>query len=447
MKGKKEDKIIRELFRQKLENAEVIPGAPVRTDLMRRLGRREFLRFNPGRFNIYYMGGLLAAGIAAALLLTAGPDKIKSEFPPDQPVSLSKTVMPDSLSGSESQIAYQISENRSDKGLSGPVKTKLSKSRDGNFGAVPGQNTAVQYSNGVTRSEVNTLLSRKGLLSEPSPGRNYLQGNSRSKGALFESSVTSGCTPLKVHFQFNASIFDSCYWTFGDGGYSFEKEPEWIYDIEGEYNVGLNVFTKEDSREISSSVITVYPKPLARFEFSPENPVIPDDEIRFINYSTGAVKFRWEFGDGNTSDLFEPRYRYKKFGNYNIRLVVSSEFGCSDSLVVHNAYAGSGYFIDFPNAFIPNSGGPTGGYYSPKSDESAQIFHPEMSGVSDFQLRIFSKRGILIFESRDVNIGWDGYYNGQASEPGVYIWKVRGNFLNGVPFIKMGDLTLLKNGQ
>jgi len=50
----------------------------------------------------------------------------------------------------------------------------------------------------------------------------------------------------------------------------------------------------------------------------------------------------------------------------------------------------------------------------------------------------------LIFETNDINIGWDGYFKGQLSNPGVYIWKVRGNFRNGEPFTKMGDVTLLK---
>jgi hypothetical protein len=64
--------------------------------------------------------------------------------------------------------------------------------------------------------------------------------------------------------------------------------------------------------------------------------------------------------------------------------------------------------------------------------------------VSDFQLRIFSKKGILIFESNDIYIGWDGYLKGQLCDPGVYIWKVRGTYKNGEPFVKMGDVTLLK---
>ena len=66
---------VRELFRQKLENAEVIPDASVSSNLMGRLARREFLRFNPVRFNIFYLGGILVAGITASLILFSGSDK------------------------------------------------------------------------------------------------------------------------------------------------------------------------------------------------------------------------------------------------------------------------------------------------------------------------------------------------------------------------------------
>jgi hypothetical protein len=124
---------------------------------------------------------------------------------------------------------------------------------------------------------------------------------------------------------------------------------------------------------------------------------------------------------------------------------VWSEFGCADTLIVNNAFSESGCYINFPNAFIPGSEGPVGGYYSPKSDESARIFNPSTSGVNEYQLRIFSKLGIFIFESNDINVGWDGYVKGHLCEPGVYVWKVRGSFKNGEPFVKMGDVTIIKN--
>ena len=443
MKTKKQDISIRELFRQKLENAEIIPDASVSSKLMRKVARREFLRFNPVRFNIYYLGGILVAGITASLILFSGSDKSGESYPLPVSGEIRKTDSKEYINvPAEQTVMLKSDELNSNASESiknnGIIRPKVKS------GNKPAQNIEAWQNNSLTHTGVNSSFADKGLFTQVSPEMNKLKGMLRADEMLFEISATKGCTPLKLQFYNKSNSYDSCIWTFGDGGYSNEKNPEWIFDVEGEYNVVLNVFGTDGLRKTSSAIITVYPKPLARFQITPEKAVLPDDEIRFLNFSADAVKYTWDFGDGNASELFEPLHRYAKFGNYNVGLVVSSEYGCSDSLVVLNAFAGSEYFIDFPNAFIPNPEGPTGGFYSSKSDEAAQVFHPVFSGVSDFQLKIFSKLGILIFESSDINIGWDGYFKGQLCNPGVYVWKVRGNFRNGETFIKMGDLTLLR---
>jgi hypothetical protein len=127
-----------------------------------------------------------------------------------------------------------------------------------------------------------------------------------------------------------------------------------------------------------------------------------------------------------------------------VSLRAESDKGCVDSTSIVNAFPGGEYYIEFPNAFIPNTQGPTGGYYSKQTDEAAHVFHPSVSGVYEYHLKVFSKLGILVFESTDVNIGWDGYYKGKLCDPGVYVWKVNGSFVDGELFAKMGDLTLLK---
>jgi PKD repeat protein len=250
---------------------------------------------------------------------------------------------------------------------------------------------------------------------------------------------------LKVHFENRYSTDAKFSWIFGDGRYSDQKSPDWIFDREGEFRVVLNAYGLTGLISTYSVVIKVYAKPEARFETSPGNALIPDDEILFLNYSTSALNYTWDFGDGTISEQFEPRHKYQKFGKYDVRLTVNTEHGCSDTTVVADAFSGSGFFIRMPNAFIPNPLGPSGGSYSSKTDESSEIFHPVFSGVSEYQLRIFSKLGILIFESNDINIGWDGYFKGEPANPGVYIWKIRGSFSNGEQFTKMGDVTLLKN--
>jgi len=445
VKAKNRDMSVRELFRQRLGNAEIIPDASVSSKLMNRLARREFLRFNPARFNIYYLGGILVAGISVAIILSSRPQKSDQSPLQNIPAEISiqtdstilinvplneKLIQPEdrlNIKRSES-IEYEVIE-----------KSKVTPEKE----ATP--DNTLRKNNVVTPAGISDSFSKNGVFAEISSDKNQLHSEYKTEELLFEPSAKEGCLPLKILFSIKSDTYDSCRWTFGDGGYSYNNNPEWIFDVEGEYKVVLHLFGSDGSLKTSSTFITVYPKPTARFEISPENAVIPEEEIRLYNYSTNGVNFKWDFGDGNSSEIFEPTHQYSKTGNYNIRLVVSSEHGCYDSLVVMNALSGSEYFIEFPNAFIPNMQGPLGGYYSSKSDEIAQIFHPVSYGVSDFQLKIFSKLGIMIFETTDIDIGWDGYFKGQLCDPGVYIWKVRGNFLNGETFTRMGDVTILKN--
>lgn len=430
------------MFRHKLEYTEIIPTESVRSNLMRRVGRREFIRFNPLRFNVYYLGGLIAAGVIATILIGSdfGTAKKSKIIAPSE-----KSLPVDSLS---------IDSNNRRQAERHTVINQAEKVKDSSSGSGSNANSSPALEPVVNKAGPKTgtnlikrntdYLEKKIVIKDNISEKSGLMALQKKINAAFDESSSEGCSPLKVRFMNNSSVFDSCRWVFGDGGSSTERSPEWIFDVAGEYKVILKVFSANGDEATASSVITVHPKPTARFEINPANPIIPDDEIRFINYSMDAVKCRWEFGDGTVSESFDPDHKYREYKIYNVRLIVWSEYGCTDSMTVVNAFSESGCYVDFPNAFIPNPDGPAGGYYSTKSDEGAQIFHPVTSGVSDYQLRIFSKKGILIFESNDINIGWDGYLKGQLCEPGVYIWKVRGNYKNGEPFVKMGDVTLLK---
>lgn len=435
---------LRELFRNKLKNAEIIPDPSVQSKVLHKLSIREFLRFNPVRFNIYYLGGIIVVGVATVIMLSYGLERKGHSTPME---ILKEIPVKDNSSGIILPVDHAPGNNTHliNKKISSPVENKPDVRPEIDTISDRAQNTEDRISYSSTPNAVNSSLMEKRLFASSSADNGKLQNNFKSEVVLFESSVTEGCAPLKVLFQNKLADYDSCQWIFGDGGSSMNKDAEWIFDVEGEYKVILKVFGSEGLLATSSRMITVFQKPSARFEISPEKAVLPDDEIHFQNYSANAVRYFWNFGDGSSSELFEPLHRYTKFGNYNIRLNVYSEYGCSDSLIVYNAFSDSEYFIEFPNAFIPNPDGPSGGFYSSKSDESAHVFHPSFSGVSDYQLKIFSKLGILLFESRDITLGWDGYFKGQLSNPGVYIWKVRGNFRNGEPFIQMGDVTLLKN--
>lgn len=60
-------------------------------------------------------------------------------------------------------------------------------------------------------------------------------------------------------------------------------------------------------------------KPLSKFQFVQENKVAPAT-INFTNSSEGADSYKWDFGDGNTSEEQNPKHTYLLSGNYEVTL-------------------------------------------------------------------------------------------------------------------------------
>lgn len=73
--------------------------------------------------------------------------------------------------------------------------------------------------------------------------------------------------------------------------------------------------------------------------------------------------------------------------------------------------------VGIPNAFTPNGDG--------LNDE----FKIVSSVILDeFNMQIFNRWGLLIFESSDQNIGWDGTYKGSKLRSESYVWKISYKF-------------------
>jgi PKD repeat protein len=444
VKDESEDKILNELFRRKLENAELTPSPSVGSRLMRKMAIREFIHFIPGKFNIWYTGIATVAVTAVVYFLLPGRAGNIKEEPEKETGKASMYIMPDTIKQvpvvkeAESAPATDSSETKRksarDPGKPGKVKD-ISRGQVNDMNRVKGK---------ISPSTV-TISPRNGMAHDDGTRSGKLRELPATGKSFIAASGFEGCAPLTVILKNRLTDSDSCSWDLGNGNFSGRNETEWVYHEPGEYTVTLKVFRTGSLPVISTTSIVVHPKPSAGFEIQTGNPLAVDDETKYQNLSLNAVRYTWYFGDGCISELPDPSHAYMKDGKYIVSLVAISEHGCRDSVTVVNEFSGSGHYIEFPNAFIPNPDGPSGGIYSNRSDESSQVFHPVSSGISEFQMRIYSKRGLLLFESNDINIGWDGYYKGQLSEPGVYVWKARGYFTNGKPFSRMGDLTLIKN--
>jgi hypothetical protein len=262
-------------------------------------------------------------------------------------------------------------------------------------------------------------------------------------------SIPSGCSPLNItlnNTSLNTEAPGTTYrWDFDDGSTSTARNPTYTYFVPGAYRVEL-IVTGPGGTSSKSQVINVYPSPKAYFEVSPQLVFVNDEKVRAFNLSEGADSYLWEFGDGDTSKVKEPFHKYMTEGVYDITLWAYSKNGCSDKYVLSpGVTVEPAGILRFSNAFTPNKDGPIERTDLPTSGiELDQFFFPPVrEKVINYKLQIFNRLGVLIFESHDINVPWNGYYKGVLCPQGVYVWYVEGKYANGKPFKQVGDVTLL----
>lgn len=111
-------------------------------------------------------------------------------------------------------------------------------------------------------------------------------------------------------------------WDFGDGFTSKAHNPHHIFSSSGFQKITLVVATHTGSKT-STKTIAVMPEAAASFVFSPPTPG-PGQTVQFSDTTPGNPTFwQWDFGDGSTSTVKNPRYAYMKASTYTVTLISS----------------------------------------------------------------------------------------------------------------------------
>jgi len=138
------------------------------------------------------------------------------------------------------------------------------------------------------------------------------------------------------------------------------------------------------------------------------------DVESIIEWSTGQIS---------------PQIQVESLGTY-MATAINRCGSVSDSLTLQSAGCENCFYV--PNAFSPNSDG-VNDRFSIASLCPTEAYH----------LRIFSRWGELLFESKQLSEGWDGSFRGRVLLQGVYIWTLAYT-QDGQTFEKSGALNLLR---
>ncbi|RFS17933.1 gliding motility-associated C-terminal domain-containing protein [Emticicia sp. C21] len=82
--------------------------------------------------------------------------------------------------------------------------------------------------------------------------------------------------------------------------------------------------------------------------------------------------------------------------------------------------------------------------FTPNDDTFNDVFKANGKFISEFNMVIYNRWGAPIFESKNMDEGWDGKDNGTPAPPGNYSYKIFGLDHAGQEFKKVGSVVLLK---
>lgn len=239
----------------------------------------------------------------------------------------------------------------------------------------------------------------------------------------FAADLLSSCSPLCVNLTDLSSVIsgsNTTYsWNFGDGASANGAVVNHCYTNDGATEnvyrtVTLTVTTDSGcvGTHIKNNYLTIYPTPIAEFSSSPQPTTIRNPIIYFNNESIGGYSYLWDFGD-NTSSSVEtsPTHTYVMVGQYDVTLISTNQWGCSDT-IIHTVYIDDDYAFYIPSAFSPNG------------DGMNDLFSGKGYGIKDYVMYIFDRWGEKIYETTDLSKGWDGTFKGEEAQQDVYIYRV-----------------------
>lgn len=235
--------------------------------------------------------------------------------------------------------------------------------------------------------------------------------------ANFTAQPVSGCIPLTVQFT-NTSIAGTpatYTWYFGDGGTSTDPNPVHTYTATGVYDIMLIIQTTTGCIGIDTffvpGMVTVLPQPVAAFSVSDTIFSIFDPYISVTDLSQGADSCVLHFGDGYVTSDCNSGHTYWTYGEYTLMQVVYSGDGCPDTAYLSIEILPENRFY-IPNTFTPNG------------DGLNDIFIPVAFGCEEYHFMIFDRWGMLLFDTHDTYMGWDGRFKGNKCQEDVYVWKI-----------------------
>ncbi len=196
-----------------------------------------------------------------------------------------------------------------------------------------------------------------------------------------------------------------------------------------ETNMEYTVVTRNMYNCTDTGTIRLMVKPDAVIHLEDSVTLYPGETYQ-LDPSTNCNMFSWTPSGGLSGKYISNPIAAPEVSTKYVVTGVT-EWGCKtkDSINVNVVTEG---ILTVPNAFAPGNG----------INSKFKIIRRGFATLRHF--RIYDRWGVMVFESKDIEDGWDGTYKGVPQPLGVYVYDISAATASGKVFNKSGNVTLLR---
>ena len=158
----------------------------------------------------------------------------------------------------------------------------------------------------------------------------------------FAANDTVRCiAPLNVKFT-NKTLgnAENYLWNFGDGATSQEVSPDHIYTTQGSYTVKLTAINSNGCENFleKENFINIKPIEISNILNLQDSGCLPFkiNPTVSVNANMPMNSYKWDFGDGSTSQDAKPSHTYTEEGIFTIKTSIETAEGCTSSYISNN---------------------------------------------------------------------------------------------------------------
>ena len=297
-------------------------------------------------------------------------------------------------------------------------------------------------------AEVNSFVSTyndtiKLILTLTPPLAAFISGNeiicdNSQDEADVEVSFISGIPPYSFIYAING--INQSTITTSDNPYYIKTKQGGVYTLSNFSDVNTSGSVN------GSAIITVLESPTALFATGTDTLTILYPSVQLNDVSVGnIVAWSWNFGDNTPDDYSQnPFHSYKdSIGIYQISLIVTDAFGCSDT-TFKQLWIADEYWMYIPNAFTPDHDGVN------------DVFCLSHHGIREatFYFNVYDRFSNLVYVTENIadlecflnSNGWDGkhYKTGNDLPMGTYVYEVYFQDFEGWKHQEQGHIFIIR---